>query len=418
MNLSRRVNALKPSSTIAVMNRAAALKREGVAVLNFSAGEPDFDSPEKAKQAAMAALRDNQTRYGPTPGDPATRALLADILTKKNLIPNCASEHVLITTGVKMALYLTFQALFEAPSAGSTEAAQEMLLPVPAWVSFGPMAQLAGAKVIELETSAASNFKITPEQLRKAITPRTRVLMMNSPSNPCSTMYSPDELRAIAAVVAEAARTIAPELVVVSDELYQHIVFGDVPFMSIGSIPEIAERTITVNGPGKSFAMTGWRLGWASGSGAFGKQFIEALTKLQTQTVTCAPPFELAGLRVALTECSEDLERMRKAFAARAGLISDLIATVPGLKTARPIGAFYIFPDIQAHLGKTSAGGRKVSTPAEFAGALLDEHQMAVVPGEDFGGVGKHSVRISFACGEEQIREGIKRLEAFIRGLK
>ncbi len=415
MNLSRRVGALKPSSTIAVMNRAAALKREGVPVLNFSAGEPDFDSPEKAKLAAIAALKENQTRYGPTAGDPATRALIAQILSTRNGIPGCTPEHVLITTGVKMALYLTFQALFDVAQAG--EAPHELLLPVPGWVSFGPMAQLAGAKVVELETSAATSFKVTPEQIRRAITPRSRVLMINSPSNPCSTMYTPDELKAIAAVVAEAARTIAPELCVVSDELYQHIVFGDVPFFSIGSVPEIAERTITINGPGKSFAMTGWRIGWASGSGAFGKQFIDSLIKLQSQTITCVPPFELAGLRVALTECGEDLERMRKAFAGRAEVISDLIARIPGVQTARPIGAFYVFPDIKAHLGKTTAGGRKVNTPAEFAAALLDEHQMAVVPGEDFGGVGRQSVRISFACGEEQIREGMKRLEKFITSL-
>jgi aspartate aminotransferase len=416
MELSRRVRALKPSSTVAVMNKAKALLAQGVPVLNFSAGEPDFDSPEPAKAAAIAALKANQTKYIAAAGDQPTRELLAKILTERNKIPNCGPEQVVVTTGVKMALYLTYQALFDPPAAG--EAPQELLLPVPAWVSFAPMAELAGAKVVELPTDAAGGFKITPAQLRAAITPRSRVLMLNSPSNPCSTMYTPDELRALAAVVEEAAKTTAPGLCVVSDELYQHIVFGSVPFMSIGSVPGVAERTITINGPGKSFAMTGWRLGWLSGSGAFGKQVCDAVSKLLGQTTTCVPAFTLAGMRTALTECGPDLERMRQAFAKRAELIHGLLSAIPGITVAKPIGAFYVFPDIAPHLGKTSPGGKKVGTPAEFAAALLEERQMAVVPGEDFGGVGRHSIRMSFACSEDQIREGCKRLGEFCAGLR
>lgn len=415
MELSRRVRSLKPSSTVAVMNKAKALQAQGVPVLNFSAGEPDFNSPEKAKDAVVAGLRANQTKYIPAAGDQPTRELLAKILTEKNHIPNCGVDQVVVTTGVKMALYLTYQSLFDPPAPG--EPAQEMLLPVPAWVSFAPMAELAGAKVIELATNAASGFKITPAQLKAAITPRSRVLMMNSPSNPCSTMYTPDELRALAAVVDEAARTIAPNLCIVSDELYQNIVFGSVPFMSIGSVPSVAERTITINGPGKSFAMTGWRLGWLSGSGAFGKQVCDAVIKLQGQTTTCVPAFELAGMRVALTECADDLEKMRQAFAKRSEVIYSLLAAIPGVQVAKPIGAFYVFPDIGPHLGKTSPAGKKLATPADFAAALLDERQMAVVPGEDFGGVGKQSIRMSFACSEDQIREGCQRLAAFCAAL-
>ncbi|HYD02379.1 MAG TPA: pyridoxal phosphate-dependent aminotransferase [Phycisphaerales bacterium] len=416
MQLSRRVTSLKPSSTVAVMNKAKALKAAGVDVLNFSAGEPDFQSPAAAVEAAAAAMRTGNTKYIDTAGDVQTRELVAKILTEVNRIPGVTKDHVLITAGVKMALYLTFQALFDVEKEGEQK---ELLLPVPSWVSFAPMATLAGAKVVEMPTTPEGNFKITPDQLRKAITPRTRAILMNSPSNPCSTMYTGVELDAIAAVIAEAAKGVAPEIAIVSDELYQNIVFGGVPHVSIGSFPSVAERTLTINGPGKSFAMTGWRLGWVSGSGDFGKQLIGALTKLQGQSITCVPGFSLAGMRAALTECGPELEKMRAAFARRAEVMFSELSKLPGVKVARPIGAFYVFPDISVHLGKTTPKGVKINGAADFAGALLDEHNMAVVPGEDFSSiVGHKHVRMSFACSEEQIREGVRRLGAFIGSLK
>ncbi|MBX9736478.1 MAG: pyridoxal phosphate-dependent aminotransferase [Phycisphaerales bacterium] len=417
MRLSNRVLALKPSSTVAVMNKAKALKASGVDVLNFGAGEPDFNTPEPAKRAAIAAINANNTKYIDTPGDLASRELLAKLLTERSGVPGVTKDHIIITAGVKMALYLTFQALFDEPASEGER--REMLLPVPSWVSFAPMARLAGAKIVELVTTPEADFKVTPAQLKAAINPRTRAILFNSPSNPCSTMYTESELRALAAVIAEAGKTIAPDLCVVSDELYQNIVFGSVKHFSIGACPEIAERTITINGPGKSFAMTGWRLGWASGSGDFGKQLIGAMTKLQGQSITCVPGFSLAAMRAALTECSAELETMRAAFAKRADLIFTLLGALPGVKVARPIGAFYVFPDISAHLGKTSPAGKKLTGAAEFAAALLDEKLMAVVPGEDFSSeIGHKHIRMSFACDEAQIREGAKRLGEFIAALK
>ncbi len=416
MQLSKRVLGLKPSSTVAVMNKAKALKASGVDVLNFGAGEPDFDTPEPAKRAAIAAINANNTKYIDTPGDVASRELIARLLSERG-VPGVSKDHVIITAGVKMALYLTFQALFDEPA--TEDQRREMLLPVPSWVSFAPMARLAGAKIVEMVTTPETNFKITPKQLKRAINPRTRVILFNSPSNPCSTMYTEAELRALAAVIAEAAKTVAPDVCVVSDELYQHIVFGEVKHFSIGACPEISERTITINGPGKSFAMTGWRLGWASGSGEFGKQLIGAMTKLQGQSITCVPGFSLAAMRSALTECSAELEMMRGEFAKRAELIFTLLSGVPGVKVARPIGAFYVFPDISAHLGKTTASGKKIAAAADLAAALLDEKQMAVVPGEDFSTeVGHKHIRMSFACSEAQIREGVKRLGEFLAALK
>ena len=398
------------------MNKAKALQAQGVKVLNFSAGEPDFNSPEKAKRALIASIEANNTKYLPTAGDPETRKLIAEILTKKNHIPNVTAEHVLITCGVKMSLYLTCQGLFDVAASGAEQ--QEFVLPVPSWVSFAPIAELAGGKTVPLATSAASGFKITAEQLKAAITPRTRAILLNSPSNPCSTMYTPAELEALAQVIDEAARTVAPELAVISDELYQNIVFGAVEFKSVGSIASIAERTLTVSGPGKSFAMTGWRIGWVSGSGDAGKAFIEGITKLQGQTVTSVPGFVLAGVRAALTECQSDLDGFKVQFAKRAEVIYAALSAIPKISLAKPQGAFYVFPDISAYLGKSTAAGQKLSTAAEFATALLENKQMAVVPGEDFGGCGTTCVRMSFACSEEQIIEGCKRLGEFLGELR
>ncbi len=416
MQVSRRVAALKPSSTIAVMNTAAALRAKGVDVLSFAAGEPDFDTPAVVKESAIEAMRAGQTKYMPTPGDPATRKLIAEKLTRENGIPSVTADHVVISAGGKNSIYLVFQALLDTAAAG--EKPWEVILPVPGWVSYAPIAEMSGGRVVEVETNPGSNFKITPAQLERTITPRSRILVMNSPSNPCATMYTPDELKALAAVVERAAATMAPDLCIVSDEIYEKIIYGGVPHASIGALPGVAERTITINGLSKAFAMTGWRVGYAAGSGDFGLKIAQALAKLQGQITTCLPAFIYPAIRTALTSCAADVERMRLAFASRAELIHGLMRDLPGMPCVKPTGAFYVFPDIAAHLGKTSSGGKKLDSAAAFAGALLDEQRMAIVPGEDFGGCGAHHVRLSFACSDDQIREGVTRLAAFLRGLK
>lgn len=420
LSVSRRAAELKPSVTVAFMNRAKKLKGEGHDVLSFAAGEPDFDTPALVKQAAIEALNSGMTKYMPTLGDEATRKAIAQKLVTENHIATDA-DRIAISAGGKHSLFLACQCLFDFPRPG--EAAQEALVPVPAWVSYVPMIELAGGRVVELPTDAASDFKISPEQLRRAITPRTRMLMLNSPSNPCGTMYAPDELKELAAVVEEAARTIAPGLVVISDELYEKITYGGAPHFSIGSLPAIAERTLTVNGLSKAYAMTGWRIGYAAGVGAFGKQLIDAIGVLQGQMTTNITSFTYPAIRAALTQTAADVERMRLAFAQRAGVIYRRLAKIPGLQCPRPTGAFYAFPDVSAYFGKTSAGGngvppRKIASAMDFCEALLAEQFVAFVPGEDFGGCGKRCVRISFACSEDQINRGIDRLEQFLSGLR
>ena len=289
---------------------------------------------------------------------------------------------------------------------------------MPGWVSFAPQIELAGGKVVELPTTAAGDFKITPQQLRAAITPRTRALVINSPSNPCGTMYSPDEIRALAAVVEEAARTSTPDLVVISDEMYEKITFGGIAHLSMGSLPSVAERVITCNALSKTYAMTGWRVGYCAGSGDFGLKLSKAIQALQGHSTTSIPTFILPAVRAALTQCAPDVQRMRDAFAQRAKLTFELVSKIPGVKCPRPTGAFYVFPDISAHFAKTSAGGKRINSAMDFAAALLDEKHVAVVPGEDFGAGGEKCIRITFACGEDTIKRGVALIAEFIASLR
>jgi len=415
LQVSRRVRDLKPSVTVAFMNRAKAMKAAGKDVLSFAAGEPDFDTPDQVKKSAERALEAGMTKYMPTLGDPETRKAIADKLVRENGIPT-TPDHIAISAGGKHALYVAAHCLLDPPAPG--EAPQDVLLPVPAWVSYAPIVELAGGRIVEIETEATSDFKMTPDQLRRAITPRSRLLIINSPSNPCGTMYSEAELRAFAAVVEEAARTVAPALVVISDELYEKIVYGGIPHFSIGSVPAIAERTLTINGLSKAYAMTGWRIGYTAASGRFGRQVIDAMGTLQGQMTTNITSFTYPAIRTALTDTAPDVERMRTAFAARAKLVHALVSALPGVVCPRPTGAFYLFPDVSAHFGKTTPAGTRIDSSMALCNALLEESLVAFVPGEDFGGCGDRCVRISFACSEAQITAGIGRFAKFLADLR
>lgn len=416
MHLASRVRALKPSTTLAINAKAKSLQSQGIPVLSFAAGEPDFDTPQSIKQALIDALQRGETKYCPVPGDIETRRVIAQKLTAENGIPGVTAEHVVISSGGKHSLYLLFHTLLDPPAPGA--APMEVVIPTPAWVSYMPQVELAGGKVVEISMDAGSDFLMTPDQLRRAITPRTRAVIINSPSNPCGTMYTPEQLRALAGVLIDASKSVAPELVVISDELYEKIIFGGIPHFSIGSIPEIAPRTITVNGLSKSYAMTGWRLGYAAGSGEFGLQVSKGMQALQSQSTTSVASFELPAIRVALQLTAGEVEAMRQAFARRAELAYSMLSKIPGLRCPKPTGAFYLFPDVSAHFGKRAANGVEIRSASTFAEALLDTQRVAVVPGEDFGSGGERCIRFTFACGDEQIRSGIERIRAFVDSLK
>lgn len=412
--LAKRVTSLKPSVTVAFMNRAIALRAAGRDVLAFAAGEPDFDTPDPIKRAAIDALNAGQTKYMPTLGDPAARAAIADKLTRENGIPGLTAEHVGISAGAKHALYGVLQCLFDQ---ARPEERRDLLLPVPAWVSYGPLAELAGARVVPLPTTPETGFKISPDQLRAAITPKVRALILNSPGNPTSAMYNEAELRALAKVIADGA-AVAPDIVVITDEIYEKIVYAGVPHFSIGSVPEIAERTITINGLSKAFAMTGWRIGYTACPGEFGLRLMRGLSTMQGQMTTNITSFIYPAITVALTQCAEDVERMRIAFERRASLITQRLRAIPNLEVPTPQGAFYAFPDISQLFGLVSPRGRAIGSALDMAEALLDESLVAVVPGEDFGGCGSNHIRISFACSERHIEQGMDRLAQFVASLR
>lgn len=414
--LSNRVRTLKPSATVAMGAKARQLVSQGKDVVSFALGEPDFDTPRRIKDAAIRALNEGQTHYTATLGPADARAAIAAKLEAENGIPGLTPEHVAISAGAKHALFSICHCVFDPPGPG--EAACEAVIPVPAWVSYAPIVELAGGRVVEVPTTPEADFKATAAQIRGAITERTRLLVLNSPSNPCGTMYTERELREIAAVVAEAASGVAPGLLVLSDEIYEKIVYGGIPHFSIGSVPEIAGRTITLNGMSKAFAMTGWRVGYAACPGAFGATLIKSMGALQGQMTTNITSFVYPAIAVALAECAGEVEAMRQAFAGRARLTERLLNQIPGLRAPEPTGAFYMFPQVSDHFGKVTPRGRAIGSALDFAEALLEDKLVAVTPGEDFGGQGGEHVRVSFACSEAQIEEGLARIAAFVDGLR
>jgi aspartate aminotransferase len=416
LKIAKRVATLVPSATVAVANRAKAMRRDGLDVLSFAAGEPDFDTPDRIKAAAIEALEAGQTKYMPTLGDPETRGVIAEKLRRENGLDGVTGDHVAISAGGKHSLFVACHCLLDPARPG--EAPQEVILPVPAWVSYAPIAELAGGRIVPVETTPEAGFRMSPAQLRAAITERSRLLILNSPSNPCGTMYSRVELEALAAVVADAAASIAPDLVVLTDEIYEKIVFDGHEHFSIGSVKSIADRTLTINGLSKAFAMTGWRIGYAAAPGEFGRRLINAMGTLQGQMTTNITSFSYPAIRVALTSCADDVERMRSAFEKRAVLVHKLSNAIDGFRSPRPEGAFYVFPDVSAHFGRTSPAGRPFKTALDFAESLLEEALVACVPGEDFGGCGGNHIRLSFACSEAQIEKGFERIDRFVGGLR
>ncbi|MHC4909863.1 MAG: pyridoxal phosphate-dependent aminotransferase [Planctomycetota bacterium] len=406
--LSSRVRSLPASATLAVTAKVKALKAEGRDIIGFGVGEPDFDTPLPIRQSAIRALEAGKTHYMPVPGDPVAREAIAAKLRDENGI-DCAAEHIVISTGAKQSLYLLFQCLLDPPAAAAPP--QEVLVPTPGWVSYRPIIELAGGRVVELPTTVEGDFRISPAQLRDAITPNTVAIILNSPSNPCGTMYGPDELEALAAVLAE-----HEDIVIVADDIYERLVYGTMPFKAIGSIPSVADRVVTINGMSKSYAMTGWRIGYTCAPGWDGA-IARAMARLQSQMTSCITSFCYDAIVEALEHGADDVERMRRTFAERAEVMVEEIARWPSVRCPRPTGAFYMFPDIGDHFGKSTPAGRTVDSAVPFAEALLEEAGVGVVPGDDFGECARRHVRLSFAADEPTIREGCRRIRTWLESL-
>jgi aspartate aminotransferase len=385
MKLAARVGQVAPSMTLAIAAKAKALKADGVDICSFSAGEPDFDTPDHIKSAAEQALIQGKTRYGPAAGEPQLKEAIAQKLLTDNHL-SYSPDQIIVTNGGKQSLYNLMQVLIDP--------GDEVIIPAPYWLSYPDMVRLAGGVPVILPTTADSNFKISAEQLRSAITPRTKLFVLNSPSNPTGMVYSPAEVRALAEVIVER------DILVVSDEIYEKILYDDIEHLSIGSIDQaIFERTIISNGFAKAYSMTGWRIGYLAGP----LPLIKAATTLQSQSTSNVCTFAQYGAIAALEKPQDCVEKMRQAFAQRREILFDGLQQIPGLTCRKPDGAFYMFVNI----GQLGLGS------SEFCNQLLDRHQVAVVPGIAFGA--DDSIRLSYATDVETLEKGLDRLSKFVQ---
>ncbi|HEX4795267.1 MAG TPA: pyridoxal phosphate-dependent aminotransferase [Humisphaera sp.] len=397
--LAERVKLVSESITLAVSAKANAMKKAGIDVVGFGAGEPDFDTPAFIKDAAKTALDKGQTKYTPTPCFPELRTAIAEKFNRENALPYKADQ---ITTGAggKHCLYMAFMAILDP--------GDEVIIPSPYWVSYPEQVKLAGGTAKIVRGEEANGFKITPHQLDRAIGPRTKVLVINSPSNPGGHAYTPAELKAIADVVEK-----HPKLVVFSDEIYEKLVYDGLKFVSFATLgPTLLDRTLTFNCHSKSFAMTGWRVGYIGGP----KPAIDAINKLQSQMSSHITSFIQVPAMTALTDPrgAESVESMRREFEQRGKHMWERLAALPKVTCVRPQGAFYCFPNVSAYFGK-SVGGAQITDAVSFAAALLEQAHVAVVPGNDSGF--ETHVRLSFATSMAQIDKGIDRIGEFLRKL-
>lgn len=395
--LAERTRLIKPSVTLAIAAKAGKLRLEGVDVANFSAGEPDFDTPEHIKAAAIEALRKGMTKYTDVKGiEPLREAVTQKYQREYGL--SYRKEDVLVSCGAKHSLYNVFQAVI-GPG-------DEVVIPAPYWVSYADIAVLAGGVPKFIATTESTGFRITPEQLAAALTAKTRVFILNSPCNPTGASYNGDELAAIGSVLEK------HDCLIVSDDIYEKIVYEDFTFHNLVALcPALRDRTIIINGVSKTYAMTGWRIGYAIGP----NDVIAAAGKIQSQSTSNAASMAQAAALEALRGPQDEVRNMVREFAKRRDLIVGRLNAIPGFRCLKPQGAFYVFPNIAGLLNK-SAKGKLLKSPCDVADYLLDEAKVAVVPGEDFGS--NEHIRFSYATSLQDIEKGCERIAAAATALQ
>lgn len=388
--LSDRINNLSESATLKMTKLGRELAAKGVNVISLSVGEPDFNTPEHVKDAAKKALDENWTRYSPVPGYPELRQAIVNKLKTENNLDYDISQ-IVVSTGAKQSLSNVILTLINP--------GDEVIIPTPYWVSYSEMVILAEGKSVFINTEIDNNFKITPEQLEAAITPKTKLFMFSSPNNPTGTVYSKDELAALAKVFEK-----HPQVFILSDEIYEHINFVD-KHESIAQFDSIKDRVIIINGFSKAFAMTGWRLGYIAAN----KTIAAANDKLQGQTTsgTCSIS-QRAGI-VAYEQGLASVNKMKEAFARRRQLVYDLLSDIPGVRTNLPEGAFYFFPEISSFFGKKDQDGNIIKNSSDLALYLLNVGHVATVGGDSFGN--DNYIRLSYAASDESLIEALKRIK-------
>lgn len=388
--LSDRINNLSESATLKMTKLGRELASKGINVISLSVGEPDFNTPNNVKDAAKKALDENYTRYSPVPGYPELRQAIVNKLKNENGLDYEPSQ-IVVSTGAKQSLSNVILTLINP--------GDEVIIPTPYWVSYSEMVVLAEGKSVFIDTDIDSDFKITPEQLEAAITPKTKLFMFSSPCNPTGSVYSKDELAALAKVFEK-----HPNIFILSDEIYEHINFID-KHESIAQFESIRERVIIVNGFSKAFAMTGWRLGYIAAN----KEIAAANDKLQGQTTsgTCSIA-QRAGI-TAYNDGLESVNEMKEAFLRRRQLVYDLLNDIPGVKTNLPEGAFYFFPEISSFFGKKDEQGNVIKDSSDLALYLLNEGHVATVGGDSFGN--NNYIRLSYAASDDALKEALRRIK-------
>ncbi|MDZ7681328.1 MAG: pyridoxal phosphate-dependent aminotransferase [Fodinibius sp.] len=392
MMISKRAQSVSPSETLAISAKAKELKRAGKSVISLSAGEPDFKTPSHICDAAIEAINDGFHGYTMNTGTPELRDNIAKKLQRDNKLSYDPSQ-IVCTNGAKQALGFSMLAMLDE--------GDEVIIPAPYWVSYPQMVNVAGGKPVTVRTSFEDNYRMTPEQLEEAITANTKALMLCSPSNPTGTRYTANELQALADVLGN-----HPQINIISDEIYEYIVFEDDHLSILNVAPELKERTVLINGFSKGFAMTGWRLGYLAAP----QPFADAVAKIQSQETSAPSSISQKAGEAAYAGDLEAVHNMRDSFKERRDYIVDALSDIPGVKCFKPSGAFYVFPDISHYLGKSTAGGDTIETSTDLCMYLLEEHGLAAVPGDAFGE--PNGLRLSYASAMEELREAMQRLES------
>ncbi len=397
--LSNRILNMAESETLAMTAKARELKAQGKDVISLSIGEPDFNTPEIVKEAAKQAIDDNFTHYPPVPGYPDLREAVCQKFKRDNNL-DFKPEQIVVSTGAKQSIYQVVQCLVNP--------GDEVIIPTPYWVSYKEIVRVAEGKCVYVKTLIENDFKVTPEQIEAAITPRTKLIMFSSPSNPTGMLYTKEELKGIAEVVARHENVF-----IMADEIYEHINFVG-KHESIAQFPEVRDRVITINGVAKGFAMTGWRIGFIAAP----LEIAKACNKLQGQvtSATCSIA-QKATVRAMQMDpnTSEDIINMRNIFRQRRDMVYKLLCDIPGLKVRLPQGAFYFFPDVSSYYGK-SFNGNKIENSTDMAFYLLNEANVATVMGTAFGD--DTCIRLSYATSEELLREALRRIKDALANLK
>ena len=392
MQISQRIAALEESATLQVAALCQQLRAEGIDVIGLSVGEPDFPAPAHVKQAAIDAINNDISHYGPTPGFPALRQAIADTINKDlkdySVKPYNPNE-IVVSVGAKQALCNAIEALI-GPG-------DEVIMPTPCWVSYVEMVKIAQGKSVLIKTTMDNNFCLTPEQLEEAITPNTKLLMLCSPNNPTGSVYTLENLKALVEVLKK-----HPHVIVLADEIYQHILYTG-KHETLAQFPELEDRLIIINGVSKAYAMTGYRIGWLA---SHSKELITAVKRLQGQTISCATTIAQKAAEAAYAGPQDCVEEMRQAFERRRNLIVQLAKDIPGMKVLEPQGAFYLFPDVSDFFGK-QYNGQFINNADDLVTFLLQEAHVALVSGTAFGE--DNCIRFSYATSENLIIEAMRR---------